>query len=339
MPKVQKILHLTLSAFAEGRKGGGERYVAELVAAEKAAGLTVRVVEFRGLRDIRLWDPAGSEPLSFNALLRLLRTSDVVHVHQLNSPGFDLAALSRAAWGKPVVLTDHGGGSLTPGRLLGRLRLPLIDGAAFVSDWSRRDVDPRSVIKTFDIVYGGGDHIVLGESVGQRADFAFIGRLLPHKGAHVAIEALPDGASLIVAGEARDGAYLEYLRKLAEGKDVSFLTSLADNSLYSLYTSVRALLVPSVSSFRGVEYKRPELLGLVALEALAAGTAVIGSDVGGLGELLRREGQRVVTPGDVREWSQVLTEALEFTPNVDSERYTWAEVARKSVAIYGMVVR
>lgn len=333
-----RVLHLTLSSFGGSKKGGGERYVTELVAAQSTLGADARVVELPSFTRAPVLVSDKRANLSLRAVFQLARQAHVVHVHQLNSPGFDVAALSRISGGPKIVLTDHGGGGLSPARALGKLRLRLIAGGAFVSEWSRVDIDPEGMISPYSIVYGGGDH--LPQSSGRRfsADFAVVGRVLPHKGAHIAVAALPADKSLIVAGQFRDKAYRDHLADLARGKRVQFVDDLTDEDLPSVYNSVTALLVPSVDRYGSKVYSRPELLGLVALEALALGTPVVGSDVGGLGELLGRERQTVVPNGDVRAWSSVLENFDPASHSVEASAYTWRGVARSTLNLYDAVL-
>lgn len=332
-----RILFVTLEVFGGAKKGGGERYVTELARAARARGLTVDIAVVRSMRDFAYLQDldAPTHPISPRRFFDLVRQCDIVHVHQLNTPGFDYAALLAKLLRKPLVLTDHGGGALTPGRALGRLRLRFIDAAGFVSAWSRQDLDPKGVIKQNMVIMGGGDHLPNADTLGRVYDFGFIGRLVPHKGAHIAIEALPDGRSLIVAGQPRDQAYFASLQRLAHNKDVTFVSDATDAVVASLHRSIGFLIVPSVEHYQGRDFSRPELLGLVALEALAAGTPVIGSDVGGLGELLKMAGQITVAPGDVTQWHQALSRAADTRfPSVTSADFTWDAVAQKCIDLY-----
>jgi alpha-maltose-1-phosphate synthase len=88
-----------------------------------------------------------------------------------------------------------------------------------------------------------------------------------------------------------------------------------------------------------------ELLGLVALEAMASGTPVIASRVGGLAEVVQ-DGQTgfLVPPGDVsalrERLDQVLrdpTLAQRLGDNARAlvlERFTWSQVAQRCLAAY-----
>jgi len=109
----------------------------------------------------------------------------------------------------------------------------------------------------------------------------FAGRLQPHKGPDVAIEALvhlPRDVRLVVVG-GPSGTGLEHPEALADlavrtgvADRVSFLPPVAQAQLADWYLAADVVCVPSHS----------ESFGLVALEAQACGTPVIAAAVGGL---------------------------------------------------------
>jgi glycosyltransferase involved in cell wall biosynthesis len=320
-------------------KGGGERYILEAVRALRNRGVETVVLLVKGLWLFQLPAAEGStRTISLGEANQLVKQCDLIHVHQLNSPGFDYSALASRLFHKPLVLTDHGGGWRNPGRLLGKKRLHFVDAGAFVSEWGAKDVDANHRIPVHRVVSGGGDHLPSAEPWGKRFDFGFVGRILPHKGVHVIVDSLPQGASLVIAGQPRDPIYMEEIRRLAEGKNVTFLQDVSDVVVAALYRSVRYLLVPSVFHYRNRHFARPELMGLVALEAMSAGTPVIGSDAAGLGEVLRNAGQITLPPGDVDAWRAGLTQALQQdTPPICPKEFTWDSVAQRCMDLYGAI--
>jgi len=136
-----------------------------------------------------------------------------------------------------------------------------------------------------------------------------VGRLNAWKGQDVLARALAEpevariGAIGLVAGDAWPGEPHEAdLRALAArlglGERLRLLGYRDDLDL--LYGAADVVVVPST---------RPEPLGLVALEAAAAGCCVVASDAGGLPEIIR-EGRtgRLVAPGDPAALARVLAE-------------------------------
>jgi glycosyltransferase involved in cell wall biosynthesis len=180
----------------------------------------------------------------------------------------------------------------------------------------------------------------------------FVGRLTPHKGVDRLLMALPASAQLRVIGSTghdprppeRD--YPRLLRHLSVDRDVQFVGAASDTDLPLLYRSARVLAMPSVEqTCYGRTVRVSELLGLVALEAMASGTPVIASRVGGLAEVVQ-DGQTgfLVPPGDVsalrERLDQVLrdpTLAQRLGDNARAlvlERFTWSQVAQRCLAAY-----
>lgn len=109
--------------------------------------------------------------------------------------------------------------------------------------------------------------------VGDGFVIAFLGRLIHDKGVDRAIEALPDGATLLVGG---DGSERASLVRRAAGKAVRFFGHVAGADKLALLAAADALVIPS----------RVDGAPTVALEALAAGLPIVATRAGGLPELL-----------------------------------------------------
>lgn len=111
--------------------------------------------------------------------------------------------------------------------------------------------------------------------------FGFLGRLVPLKGAHVFAQAcrgLPrDRARFLMFGPA-DPETEGYLRRLAGDDALEFRGRYTREALPHVLDEVDVVVVPSVAQ---------ETVGLVSLEAQAAGVPVIVSDAGALPEFVR----------------------------------------------------
>ena len=112
-------------------------------------------------------------------------------------------------------------------------------------------------------------------------ELLYFGRLEYEKGVHDAIAALPrirrthQGTTLTVAGDGTQQDWLvEVARKHRVLKAVRFVGPVDHNELLRLLHRADAAVLPS----------HYEPFGIVALEAAAAGTPLVTSDVGGLGE-------------------------------------------------------
>jgi glycosyltransferase involved in cell wall biosynthesis len=118
--------------------------------------------------------------------------------------------------------------------------------------------------------------------------FLFVGRLVPGKGAETFLSAANEaGVRAVVAG---DGELIGQLRELAPSAE--FLGWVAPEAVPELRRTALASVVPSLCL---------EVGPLSAIEALAAGVPVVGSDLGGIREIVD-DGVNglLVPPGDVR---------------------------------------
>ena len=317
---------LPLHLEAQGLFGGGERYPLELARA-LAQHVSCELVTFGpeagthrdGALTIRVVRPLGylgGHPARAIApgLPRAIGRADIVHAHHIHAPTSVLAALTARARGIATVATDHG---LGEGEL-GRHGPPSCSTASSRCRGTRpassdlRQNGPGSC--TGEPIRSGTGRILEN----ARAGVLFVGRLTPHKGIDVLIRALPPDARLTIIGsEGHDPRpperdYPSLLRSLAAGRQVQFLGAVDDEELARQYRTAAVLVIPSVErTCYGRRIVVSELLGLVALEAMASGTPVIASRLGGLPEIVE-DGVTgyLVPPGDVPALRERLTQVL-----------------------------
>jgi glycosyltransferase involved in cell wall biosynthesis len=137
-------------------------------------------------------------------------------------------------------------------------------------------------------------------------DIVFCGRLVPHKGAHLLIEALPDivglrgATSLTVIGE---GPELERPKLMARDSglldNVHFTGALHGDRLAEALSRHKVMVVPTI-------WEEP--FGIVALEGLACCSAVVVSRLGGLKEAVGKFG--VLVDPDAKSLADVVAQAL-----------------------------
>ncbi len=173
-----------------------------------------------------------------------------------------------------------------------------------------------------------------------------VGRMVPEKGLSTLVDAIPyvlrkwQGVKFVLAG---GGGYANELRAKADalgvGQDIMLPGRVSDEVRDRLFKVADVAVFPSFY----------EPFGIVALEAMSAGTPVVVSDVGGLSEVvdLHKTGIKVY-PDDPQslawgilhtlehpDWSKQRAEAAQ---RVAREQYNWQLVAGMTLDVYKRVV-
>jgi glycosyltransferase involved in cell wall biosynthesis len=162
----------------------------------------------------------------------------------------------------------------------------IVSRTSFVAD-RHRDNGIRSAITVISPVSSTGS---VNERSGMpaRVRFGFLGQLSPAKGVHLLLRAFAGvrapagGVTLSVHGAPNASArYLRRIERMAGRDGRVRLSGRYDRSqLESLLREIDVLVVPSTWH---------ENAPLVVVEAFSAGRPVIGSDVGGIAELVQHE--------------------------------------------------
>ncbi len=230
---------------------------------------------------------------------------DVVHVHEPLAPGPTWAALARA---EPKVGTFHRAGT--------------VKGRALVAPAARRLCARLAVRAAVSVeaadtarLLAGGSYELIGNGV-ELERFAaavpfptggptvcFVGRHEPRKGLGVLLDAFGRlepglGARLWVTGEGPQTAELR--RRFAPVGGVQWLGRVSDDELARRLAGASVLCAPSLGG---------ESFGVVLVEALAARTVVVASDIPGYASVLGSHGV-LVPPGDAVALAEALGTAL-----------------------------
>lgn len=136
----------------------------------------------------------------------------------------------------------------------------------------------------------------------------YVGRIDSRKGIDFLIQAMAlvkmqnPNVILFIGGK---GKLIPELKKIVEKKDlyknVKFLGFIPDKDLNKWYNKVKCIVVPSI--FEG--------FGLTVIEAMAAGTPVIGTDVDGIRTIIKNEENGyLVKYGDIELLGNVISSVL-----------------------------
>ncbi|MEU4762602.1 glycosyltransferase family 4 protein [Actinosynnema sp. NPDC023794] len=317
-------------------------------------------------RDLVAWTLAMGHAMA-RAGLALLRgwRPDVVHAHDwlVTHPAIALAE----ECGAPLVATVH---ATEAGRHSGWLSQTLNQQVHSVEWWlaNRADalitcssamrtevahlfeVEPSSVtvlhngieprrwrVRASDVAAARAAHSPSGAPL-----LLFFGRLEWEKGVQDLIAALPrirrihPGTRLVVAGTGTHRDWLvEQARKHKVRRAVDFVGHLSDRALAAALAAADAVVLPS----------KYEPFGIVALEAAAAGTPLVASTAGGLGEVVL-DGVTGLSfaPGDTEALAGAVRSVLDDRPAAVRRAraaksrlatdFDWSKIAEDTAAVY-----
>ena len=238
--------------------------------------------------------PMAPQPAAAVRTVRALRRGgfDVLHLHEPLAPSITIPAL--LAHPAPVIGTFHAAGHRTPYRWLGGSARRLasgIDARVAVSEPAAQ-LAARHLGGSYELLFNGIDLARFREA--PRADAAgrtilFLGRHEHRKGLDVVLDALrslPPDVAVRVAG---DGPVTTRLRERHRDPRISWLGRLSEADKIRQLRAASVLCAPS---------RHGESFGIVLLEAMAAGTPAVASDVPGYRSLSDQSGAVLLVPPD-----------------------------------------
>ncbi|WP_034608749.1 glycosyltransferase family 4 protein [Cellulomonas sp. URHD0024] len=281
---------------------------------------------------------------------------DVLHLHEPVTPSLGMLALWIADG--PIVATFHTAlirsRPLQMAYPLVRQSLEKISARIAVSEDARRTL----------VEHMGGDAVVIPNGVytqgfidaepdarwtgtPEAPTIAFLGRLdEARKGLPVLLDAVPrvlaaiPGARFLVAGRGETGPdeVRELLGEKAAGA-VEFLGGISDEEKAKLLSSVDVYCAPQTGG---------ESFGIVLVEAMSAGAAVVASDLGAFSRVLDDGAAGVLfTTGDSDDLARTLIRVL-LDPALRASvtarareavpQYDWSVVTDQVLTVYEMVV-
>lgn len=352
------VRHLAAALLASGDDevvlvGAGERGVRRATAATggvPAAAAEVTVGATRGVPFNGAVAPIALGPGAAASTVRVLRAlaPDVVHVHEPLVPGVGPAAVLGAA--APVVVTLHAWSDADRAyrlvRPLGRQLLARAAAALAVSPAAARyhagalgvDEGILTVVPNgVDVARfaAAREQVAAAPAGGGPPSLVFVGRLEPRKGVLVLARAYrellrthPDAHLTVIGdGPQRD----ELARELAAvpAGQVELAGRVEGGRLAAALAAADVAVAPALGG---------ESFGIVLLEAMAAGTAVVASSIPGYrGVVTDRADGVLVPPGDATALSGALAGLLDdpdrraslvAAGTATAARHDWPVVAR-----------
>ncbi|MCU1495295.1 MAG: glycosyltransferase [Acidimicrobiaceae bacterium] len=281
--------------------------------------------------------PIALGPRSTWRAVRTLRSwrPDVIHVHEPFVPGVAWTALlTRIA---PVVGTFHRSGSgalYRATRPLARIGWSRLDDAVAVSAAARATltevVGDRAA--RCELVPNGVDLDRFERAEpwpSDRPTLAFLGRHESRKGLAVLLEAFTGigrDIGLWVIGTGPETASLR--SRFGADERIEWCGSLGDDDVARRLAGAEIYVAPSIGG---------ESFGVVLLEAMAASTAVVASDIEGY-RLAAGDAAQLVTPGDPSALSAALSLLLD-DPERRSSLVTAGRVRARELSVGLMAAR
>ncbi|WP_203245880.1 glycosyltransferase [Sporosarcina beigongshangi] len=299
---------------------------------------------------------------SFVYMMKNRKRLSLTHAHYAFPTGF-LSLMGKKLFGIPYVVTVHGGDidkMAAKSQRIAKMTKHILQQASaviVVGDKLRDDVTSRFGVPNANVhVMSMGVDTSIFKYVSKEEArnklqlpmeekiVLFVGNIIRAKGLLELVESfdslkmsLPN-SSLYLIGSQKDSDFAEELRSFIRDKDVEdihFKEPFQQDELSFWMSASDALVLPS----------HHEGFGLVALEAMSAGTKVVGTDVGGLSYLLKDGAGVLVEPKNPDSlvqglWSVLDENSVAIDDNVVRERiamHSYEAILKNLLAIYRTV--
>jgi len=277
---------------------------------------------------------------------------DIIHHHEPFVPFLSFQILDSAKC--PNVATFHAFGGFSFSYWAGRIALD-----RYMGKLDER-IAVSSAARHFVSTYFPGEYRIIPNGVDVdfyanakpfpefqdgKVNFLFVGRVEPRKGAMYLMKAYaqikqrhPD-TRLIIAGRGPEIGDLRRFARDRELADVFFAGRVSDEDKARFYKTADVFVAPSTGQ---------ESFGIVLLEAMAAGRAVVASDIHGYKRVVQRNvSGLLVEPKDPDALAEAL-ERLIVAPELRQSlgdagarrapEYDWQHVTKQLVEVYEEVI-
>lgn len=241
--------------------------------------------------------------LSLISISRKVRP-DVIHAHWIIPQGF-MAFLAEKITGVPFVVTAHGADVFgLKAQLFQWLKRIVLNRAkaltvvskalekavrAEITNSARVQIIPMGVSKNH---FSPAQHDnTLREKYSMNGPFLlYVGRLTEKKGVCYLVEAMAEvvtvfpAAKLLIVGDGELASDLsQQVRDLKLGGNIVFVGAIANQEMPRYFATADVFVGPSIEAAGG----DTEGFGLTFVEAAMSGCCVIGTDVGGVGDIIQ----------------------------------------------------
>jgi len=175
----------------------------------------------------------------------------------------------------------------------------------------------------------------------------YIGYLIEKKGVRYLINSIPEivqkikKVHIVIGGDGLEATSLKkQVSELGIENKVTFLGWVNHNDLPDYYCDADVFVLPSIIDSKG----ETETLGMVLVEAMASGTPVVGSNVGGIPDVITPEVGLLTEPKNSKDIadkviSLLLNEEKRKTMGQSAkkwaiENFSWESVSQKYLKIY-----
>jgi phosphatidyl-myo-inositol alpha-mannosyltransferase len=285
--------------------------------------------------------PLAPDPSAALRTIRALNDEafDIIHLHEPIAPGPTATALLLQL--APTVGTFHAAGDSSSYRVLNKT-------ARWAADQLSTRVAVSASAKELAYRYLGGEYTILFNGIEtdryQRPEVErsveptifFVGRHEPRKGLEVLLDAMPELPANARLWVASDGEGIDELKVRFQGDSrIEWLGRISEEEKLDRLARCTVFCAPSL---------RGESFGIVLLEAMAAGAALVASAIDGYINVATNEKDSLlVPPGDSRQLATAINTVLSDSRlrgelvtegYVRAKQYSMSLLAEKYVDIY-----
>ena len=265
---------------------------------------------------------------------------DIIHSHYAFPQGF-LGSYLKNKFNIPHVITLHGSDVLRlsknpVGKYFFNYAVKNCDKIICVSEFLKNNLSKQYQNKS-EVIYNGVDFDLFYD-IGIDENYGlFVGSFVPQKGIDILIDAVKDiDFNFKFIG---DGVLFNKIDERIKKENINNIELLGKKHQKEVSEYIKRcsfLILPSLS----------EGLGMVLLEAMASGKPVIGTNVGGIPELIKNEYNGFLVeaknPYTLREKINILVENKDLREKMGkngkifSKRFSWENTAKNVNEIYRM---